>query len=59
MSNRRLVGIVWGLKTPPEGVLRNEQRLGSRVINRSAEQLASHFNAEWIVPGYRISFKRS
>ena len=42
------LGIVWGLKTPPGGVLRNEQRLGSRVIDRAAEQLASHFNAEWI-----------
>ena len=42
------LGIVWGLKMPPEAVLRNEQRLGSRVINRAAEQLASHFDAEWI-----------
>ena len=42
------LGIVKGLKTPPDSVLRNEQRLGSRVINRAAEQLASHFNAEWI-----------
>ena len=42
------LGVVWALKTPPEGVLRNEQRLGSRVINRAAEQLASHFNAERI-----------
>jgi stearoyl-CoA desaturase (delta-9 desaturase) len=41
-------GIVWGLKTPPEDVLRNEQRLGMRVINRAAEQLASRFNAERI-----------
>jgi stearoyl-CoA desaturase (delta-9 desaturase) len=42
------LGIVWRLKMPPEGVLHNEHRLGSRVINRAAEQLASHFNAEWI-----------
>jgi len=41
-------GLVWGLKTPPEEVLRNEQRLGSRVVNRAAEQLAAHFNAEGI-----------
>jgi stearoyl-CoA desaturase (delta-9 desaturase) len=41
-------GLVWNLKTPPEQVLRNEQRLGSRVINRSAEHLAAHFNSERI-----------
>jgi stearoyl-CoA desaturase (delta-9 desaturase) len=38
-------GLVWDLKTPPEAVLRNEQRLGSRVIERAAEQLAARFNA--------------
>ncbi|MEJ0050540.1 MAG: fatty acid desaturase [Methylovirgula sp.] len=41
-------GIVWQLKTPPEQVLRNEQRLGSRVISRAAEELASRFNSERI-----------
>src|SRR5262249_28025859 len=40
------LGIVWGLKTPSEALLRNEQRLGARVINRAAAQLAAHFNAE-------------
>jgi stearoyl-CoA desaturase (delta-9 desaturase) len=42
------LGLVWDLKTPPEEVLRNEQRLGARVINRAAEQLAAHFNPERI-----------
>jgi stearoyl-CoA desaturase (delta-9 desaturase) len=42
------LGIVWDLKTPPEPVLRNEQRLGTRVINRAAEQLAACFNSERI-----------
>ncbi len=37
-------GIVWDLKTPPEQVLRNEQRLGARVVNRAAEQLAASFD---------------
>ena len=40
--------IVWDLKTPPVQVLRNEQRLGSRVIKRAAEQLAARFNSERI-----------
>jgi len=38
------LGIVWDLKTPPEPVLRNEQRLGARVVNRAAEQLAASFD---------------
>jgi stearoyl-CoA desaturase (delta-9 desaturase) len=42
------LGIVWDLKQPPEQVLRNEQRLGARVINRAAEQLAARFNAEQV-----------
>jgi stearoyl-CoA desaturase (Delta-9 desaturase) len=42
------LSIVWDLKTPPPTVLRNEQRLGSRVINRAAEQLAAKYNSEHI-----------
>jgi stearoyl-CoA desaturase (Delta-9 desaturase) len=41
-------GLVWDLKMPPMPVLQNEQRLGSRVLNRVAEQLAARFNAERI-----------
>ncbi len=41
-------GLVWDLKTPPEPVLRNEQRLGAKVINRAAEELAARFNSERI-----------
>jgi stearoyl-CoA desaturase (Delta-9 desaturase) len=43
-----LVGIVWDLRSPPAEVLRNEQRLGSRVVNRAAEQLVARFNTERI-----------
>jgi stearoyl-CoA desaturase (delta-9 desaturase) len=42
------LGLVWDLKRPPEQVLRNEQRLGSRVINRAAEELAARFNSQRI-----------
>ena len=42
------LGLVWDLKTPPEQVLRNEQPLGVRVINRAAEDLVAHFNPERI-----------
>jgi len=42
------VRLVWALKSPPERVLRNEQRLGARAIQRTAEQLAGHFDPEVI-----------
>jgi stearoyl-CoA desaturase (delta-9 desaturase) len=42
------VGVVWDLKSPPEAVLRNEQKLGSRVIDRAAADLAATFNIEGI-----------
>jgi stearoyl-CoA desaturase (delta-9 desaturase) len=29
-------------------LVRNEQRLGARVINRAASQLAARFNSDWI-----------
>jgi stearoyl-CoA desaturase (Delta-9 desaturase) len=37
------IGVVWDLKKPPVAVVRNEHRLGSRVINRAAAQLAESF----------------
>ena len=40
------LGLVWNLKTPPGHVLRNEHRLGVRIIHRAAEQLAARFNPE-------------
>ncbi|MBX6426993.1 MAG: fatty acid desaturase [Variibacter sp.] len=42
------LGIVWDLKSPPPAVLQNEHRLGSRVIDRAAKQLAASFNPERI-----------
>jgi stearoyl-CoA desaturase (delta-9 desaturase) len=42
------VGIVWDLKTPPAAVMRNEQRLGSKVIDRAAARLVAQFDAERI-----------
>ena len=40
------LGIVRGLKAPPERVLRNEHELGARTLQRTAEQLAALFNPE-------------
>jgi stearoyl-CoA desaturase (delta-9 desaturase) len=42
------LGLMWDLKTPPEPVLRNEQRLGAKVINHAAEALAARFSSERI-----------
>jgi stearoyl-CoA desaturase (delta-9 desaturase) len=53
------LGIVWDLKTPPEQVLCNKQRLGSRVIGRAAEQLAGRFNPEQIALAVRSSVQAS
>jgi stearoyl-CoA desaturase (delta-9 desaturase) len=51
------LGVVWDLKSPPEPVLRNEQRLGSRVINRAAEQLAARFHSERIAVAIRAALQ--
>ncbi len=49
------VGIVWGLKTPPEAVVRNEQKLGARVIDRAAAELAASVNVEGIAHAIRAA----
>jgi stearoyl-CoA desaturase (delta-9 desaturase) len=53
------LGIVWDLKTPSEQVLRNKQRLRSRVIRRTAEQLAARFNPEHIALAIKSSVHHS
>jgi len=42
------IGVVWDLKSPPEAVLKNEQKLGSRVIERAAADVAGTFNPDSI-----------
>jgi len=50
--------VVWNLKLPPREVVRNEQRLGARVINRAAAQLAASFNTEWIAGAIAAALER-
>src|SRR5215471_5575676 len=50
------VGLVWDIKTPPRAVRRNEQRLGSRVIDRAAAQLAGSFDPNAIVGAIMAAF---
>lgn len=52
------VGLVWDLKKPSAAVLRNEQRLGSRVIERAAKQLAASFNSEFIAGAVASALER-
>ena len=53
------LGLVWDLKAPPIELVRNEQRLGARVINRAAAQLAARFNSEWIALAMASALERS
>jgi stearoyl-CoA desaturase (Delta-9 desaturase) len=51
-----LFGLVWDLKTPPLEVRRNKHRLGSRVIERAAAQLAGSFDLEAMVNAIADAF---
>ena len=42
------LGIVWDVKAPSPGILRNERPLGAPIVERTAEQLAARFNPERI-----------
>ncbi len=50
------LGIIWDVKSPPRAVLRNEQRLGRRVIERAAQQLAVSFDPERIAAALENAF---
>jgi stearoyl-CoA desaturase (delta-9 desaturase) len=52
------LGLVWQLKVPPDELVRNEQRLGARVVNRAAAQLAARFNSEWIALAITSALER-
>lgn len=41
--------VVWDLQSPPPAVVRGEQRLGTKVIEKAAQQLAASFPIERIV----------
>ncbi len=40
------LGMVWDLKAPPAALLRNEHRLGARVVDRAAAQLLARLDAD-------------
>ena len=47
------LGVIWNVKAPPASVIRNEQRLGTKVIEKVAAQLALNFPVEQIVGALR------
>ncbi len=52
-------GIVWDMKSPPEAVLKGEQRLGARVVEKAAADLAASFNPERLAAGLREALATS
>lgn len=46
-------GLIWDLKAPPVAVLKNEQKLGARTIDRAAADVVASFDLETIVRGLR------
>lgn len=44
-----LVHLVWDLQSPPERLVRGEQKLGSRIVDKVAQQLAASFPIDSIV----------
>ena len=49
------LGLVWDMRAPPEHVIRGEQPLGRKVVERVARQLAASFPAERIAEQVRTS----
>jgi stearoyl-CoA desaturase (delta-9 desaturase) len=54
-----LAGLVWDLKTPPVAVLRNQQRLGSKTIDRASAQLLAHLDPEGIASALNATLTRA
>jgi stearoyl-CoA desaturase (delta-9 desaturase) len=50
------LGIVWDLRSPPPEVVRNEQRLGRRTVEKVARQLAASFSIETISEQIRAAW---
>ena len=53
------LGLVWNLKRPTVEVLRNQHRLGARVVRRAASQVAESFNAERIAAAIAAALGKS
>lgn len=54
-----LTGLVWDLKSPPRSVIRNEQRLGAKTIEKAASEVVESFDLEQIIGGIRASLENA
>ena len=52
-------GLVWDLKTPPRTVVRNEQKLGTKTIEKAATEVAESFDLEHIIKGIRSAVENA
>ena len=52
-------GLIWDLKAPPESVLRNEQRLGAKTIEKAAAEVAASFDLEAIIRHVRTALENA
>lgn len=50
------IGLVWDLRSPPEDLVNNERRLGRRVVEQVALQLAETFPVERIAAQVRVAW---
>lgn len=48
-------GLVWDLKKPPEAVIRNEQRLGVKTIEKAAREVVESFDLDQIAGNIRAA----
>ncbi len=49
------LGIVSQMKSPPDAVLRNEHKLGARVVNKAAADVVATFNIEQIAASLSLA----
>jgi len=50
------VGVVWDLRAPPESVVRGEVRLGRKVIEQAARQVAGSFSIDELAADLRAAW---
>jgi stearoyl-CoA desaturase (delta-9 desaturase) len=52
-------GLIWDLKTPPQSVLKNEQKLGTKTIEKAAAEVAASFDLEAIIRHVRTAIENA
>jgi stearoyl-CoA desaturase (delta-9 desaturase) len=52
-------GLVWDLKRPPARVLRNEQKLGSKTIEKAAREVVESFDLDHIIKNIRTAIENA